>query len=508
MQRDRERQRGEDRGALHCALHFPALPLDVYARAAPADMHARPFVVDTGGHVPRIVSANAAARMAGIRDDMLLSAAYALAPDLIQQPRDTDAEHGALAQLATFALRFTPAVAIVAPGALVAEIGASLKLFGGRGRIVSRLAAGCARLGFDVRAAVAPTPLAALALARAGASEPVESKSALTAALAPLSLAHFEVDEATRATLAAAGVHTFGAAERLPRDGLARRFGPALVRMLDRAAGRVADPREAYVPPPRFASKLELPASVDDVEALGFAVHRLVQELAAWLLARGLGVTSMSLVLSHEHALVRHRDSPLTEARFALGAPSRTPRHLMHVLRERLSRLALPAPVAALTLSSDDVAPLAGRTLGLLPGEQGQLPEVPLLDRLRARLGDDAVRFVVAHDEHRPERAMRALPHAGPTAHARVADRPANLPAAPRPVWLLAEPQPLAEILEREPWVLREGPERIESGWWDGHDVRRDYFVAESPAGEVAWIYRDHRYGTDDGEWFLHGVFA
>jgi protein ImuB len=79
---------------------------------------------------------------------------------------------------------------------------------------------------------------------------------------------------------------------------------------------------------------------------------------------------------------------------------------------------------------------------------------------------------------------------------------------APRPVWLLAQPQPLAALLETQPWVLREGPERIESGWWDGRDVRRDYFVAESPAGEVAWIYRDHRRGTDDGEWFLHGLFA
>ncbi len=39
-------------------------------------------------------------------------------------------------------------------------------------------------------------------------------------------------------------------------------------------------------------------------------------------------------------------------------------------------------------------------------------------------------------------------------------------------------------------------------------DVRRDYFVAESPQGEIMWIYRDHRYGIDDGEWFLHGVFA
>ena len=82
------------------------------------------------------------------------------------------------------------------------------------------------------------------------------------------------------------------------------------------------------------------------------------------------------------------------------------------------------------------------------------------------------------------------------------------LPVAPRPLWLLGEPQPLAALLERQPWVLREGPERIESGWWDGRDVRRDYYVAENPNGEIVWIYRDHRYGTDDGEWFLHGVFA
>jgi protein ImuB len=78
----------------------------------------------------------------------------------------------------------------------------------------------------------------------------------------------------------------------------------------------------------------------------------------------------------------------------------------------------------------------------------------------------------------------------------------------PRPAWLLAEPAPLADALAREPWILRDGPERIESGWWDGTDVRRDYYVAESPRGELCWIYRDHRYGVDDGEWFLHGLFA
>ena len=79
---------------------------------------------------------------------------------------------------------------------------------------------------------------------------------------------------------------------------------------------------------------------------------------------------------------------------------------------------------------------------------------------------------------------------------------------APRPLWLAPEAEPLAAGLEAAPWILRDGPERIESGWWDGRDVRRDYFVAENPRGETVWIYRDHRYGADDGEWFLHGYFA
>ena len=49
------------------------------------------------------------------------------------------------------------------------------------------------------------------------------------------------------------------------------------------------------------------------------------------------------------------------------------------------------------------------------------------------------------------------------------------------------------------------GPERIETGWWDGEPVRRDYFVAANPAGETYWVYRERR---DPAAWYLHGVFA
>ena len=80
--------------------------------------------------------------------------------------------------------------------------------------------------------------------------------------------------------------------------------------------------------------------------------------------------------------------------------------------------------------------------------------------------------------------------------------------AAPRPLWLLDEAQPLGGVLETKPWILRDGPERIESGWWDGRDFRRDYFVAENPRERSGLDLSRSPYGTDDGEWFLHGYFA
>ena len=486
---------------LWACLLFPSLPLDVFARAQAPDGAARPFVVGSGGHYPRVVAADAHARAAGIREGQLVSAALAFAPELVLRDRDGDAEARALAQLATWALTFTPAACVAPPDAVLADIGGSARLFGGLPRLAARLVGGAHALGYAARLAIAPTAGAALLLARAGRAQPVTDVDALPAALADIPLALLDIDDAARTTLRDAGVTTFGEAAALPRDGLARRFGKALVVALDHALGTAPDPRPPFVPPPCFASRLDLPAPVHDAEALGFGVQRLVQELCAWLGARGLGVTRLTLTLAHERH-VRQRGVPATVVPFALGAPARAPAHVLCVLRERLARVALPAPVEAIALASDATAPLPGRSLGLLPGDAAVAVDVPLLDRLRARLGDDAVLRVAVHAEHRPEFAVRDAA----LGSARGAQAP--VPDALRPVWLLAEPQPLAHLVETQPWVLRDGPERIESGWWDGRDIRRDYFVATTPAGEAAWIYRDHRYGIDDGEWFLHGLFA
>jgi protein ImuB len=56
----------------------------------------------------------------------------------------------------------------------------------------------------------------------------------------------------------------------------------------------------------------------------------------------------------------------------------------------------------------------------------------------------------------------------------------------------------------RERIAAHWGPERIETLWWRGPSVRRDYYRIATAAGSQHWIFRR----LDDGQWFLHGIFA
>jgi protein ImuB len=151
-------------------------------------------------------------------------------------------------------------------------------------------------------------------------------------------------------------------------------------------------------------------------------------------------------------------------------------------------------------LEVDEVVPLAGRNLGLLL-EQGK-PRGDwerLVERLRARLGSEAVHGIAVRSEHRPEFASTAVDSDASSL---------ELDFGERPVWLLDRPKPLAEIGARPhhegPLELLAGPERIESGWWDGNNVARDYFVARMQNEALVWIYRER----GGGGWYLHGLFA
>ncbi|MCL4802302.1 MAG: DNA polymerase Y family protein [Burkholderiales bacterium] len=506
------------------AISLPQLPLEILGAPTP-----EPCAVAQDGRI-LVCDARAAAR--GVAPGHTLAAAGALAPNLAVRARDPAGETEALLALAGWAAQFTPSVALELASAqparfagvpffsaLSLEVSASLRLFGGLAPILAALRQGLDAMGFTACIACAPTAKSAIWLARAGRETALDS-ARLAAGLEDLPVRLLDCDADTLAALAAIGAETIGDLERLPRDGVARRFGRGLLEEIDRALGRRPDPRTFFTPPPRFHARLELAAEVSQAEMLVFAARRLVVQLAGFLAARAGGVRRLVLRLFH-------RDAPATEVAIGLVAPSRDAEHFTRLARERLATVGLRAPVRAITLAAADIEPLAGEPRALFGGAVGGAADdwAQLVERLRARLGAAAVHGVAAVPDHRPERASRrSEPARGQPAPARrqssaaapregyAAGPPRCIPGAPRPFWLLPQPRPLAEIdsvpHHGGPLALLAGPERIESGWWDGDDVARDYFIAQTPDRALVWIFRPRPSGPDGVNWYLHGLFA
>lgn len=495
---------------LWLALLLPELPLQVYTRSG-IDA---PLAVVAGHPRPCVIATSPQARALGVEPGQGVAAALAIAPALQLQARTPALETETLAEVACWAGAYSPRISLVPPDAVLLEIESSLKLFGGACAIADAIHEGLARLGLQASLATAPTPLAARWFAR--------TRPGMNDALLPGWQADLDslpltvladgtgVAPATLELLAGVGVRTLGEIALLPRAALARRQATAVIETLSRARGDIPDPQPWFQPPVQYAHRLALPAPVCETEALAFAARRLFAGLAAWLARRHAAVDQCVLELVHE----RH---PATRVTIVSGDPCRDDSRLVLLAREHLARLELVAPVEELRLLADAPQAFAPQPDDLF-GRPGQARDsaMLLLDRLRARLGADAIHLLDTRADHRPEvawaRKTATLPSASPfpspfpsplpsPSPTRTASAGAKRAHPKRPLWLLPDPRPLAPGVV----TLLEGPERIEGGWWDQADIRRDYYLARGPDDALWWIFEDL---DPPGAWYVHGYFG
>ena len=425
--------------------------------------------------------------------------------------------HG-LERLAVRAQRFTPRVSLVPPDGLVLEVKGSLHLFKGVEGLSRALANEGVAMGLNPQLALAPTPLAAIVAARVGKPFVVMDMARLVGQLTPLSLMALRWPQETLERLACMGVRTIGQALRLPRAGFARRFGTQQLATLDRLTGRNPDLRDRFHDRERFRRRRELTYELENHTAILAALAPLLTDLGKFLEARQCGVMALECLLRHRHA-------PPTSCVLRLATPLADVRRLTELLGERLKVLTLPEPVRTCELRSSS---LVSRVLSSnhiwQPGEHGggagaEAPE--LIERLRARLGPEAVYGLQVLPGHRPENAWGAtepveVRRGGGRANAsgaqkRAAPEVAQVPwpAFRRPTWLLPAPKLLSERdglpRRRGPLRLLGEPDRIETGWWDGGDIARDYYTALDIHGVRLWIFRER---NPPHRWYLHGVFG
>jgi protein ImuB len=470
------------------AIHLPELALQVFLRGS-----ASPEVLAvTEGR--RVLAASTAAQALGVHAGLGVATAQAVAPDLVLKPRNDDSERAALHEIALWAGQFTPQISLAPPDGVLLETAASLRLFGGMTALWQRIETGLTDLGFAARIACAPTPLAAALLARAGHNGHAD-KSQVAAALATLPIGLLDLDGEVEDTLSAIGARSLGDCLRLPRASLARRCGPGLLQTLDRALGQASDPRPWFIAPASFAARAELGWPTESTEPVLFIARRLLAGLAGFLTARHGGIERFDIELEHEAR-------PPTRLAIELASRGRDERRFLDVLREHLARLTLDAPVLAVRLAAAEIHDLAGLSRDLFDdGRRSRDACARLLENLRARLGDELVSGVRAVPAHRPEFAWA---NAEPGLRQKLESL-----CGSRPLWLLEPPQALPESDGGPRWdgpvALLTGPERIESGWWDGSDCCRDYYVGSGPRHELLWLFRERH---QPGGWFLHGLFA
>lgn len=463
---------------------FPQLALDGVQRVHPEPE--QPLVLLAGTPQRRVLqTVNDAARAQGLRPGQSLTAAHALAKSFASAEYDPAEIERYQQFLAAWAYQFSSQVSLYYPRALLFEIESSLGLFGPWPRFEARLRKELTELGFRHRIVAAPNPVAARVLANIKDGLAVQDDG-LMQALAPLPIDRAGLDPQAATALSRMGLRTLAQVQALPRHTLARRFEASLLKHLDALAGQRPLGLAFYQPPDRFDVRIELNFDVQSHQALLFPLRRLTGDLSAFLCGRDSGVQRFDLHLEHAQA-------PDSVIKVGLLSAEREPAMLFELARGRLEQVQVTSPVRGFRLVAQDLPVFVPQRQDLFDDRPQQtLPWEQLRERLRARLGDEAVQGLRFHADHRPECAWQAAADKNPCP---------TLNTVQRPGWLLSEPTLLGE----QGVQILMGPERIESGWWDGADIRRDYYLIQTRAGQQGWAFRT--VGQGEGLW-LQGWFA
>lgn len=481
----------------------------------------------------RISALDERAEALHLKRGMGIADARAMHPSIDIVEADPEADRRLLEGLADWCDRYTPLVALDGADGLYLDVTGCTHLFGGERAMLDDILARFFQQGFDVRAGLAATPGAAWAAARFCGDRIVPSGEE-EALLAPLPLAALRIEADIRASLESVGLRTAGAVMAALRAPLARRFGATLLLRLDQALGRLDEAVSPRLP----VAPLSVERHLAEPVVLTAEIERLVEMLAVTLKIdlerRGEGARMLALLLFRVDGAV---------IRIAVGTsrPLREPKLIQRLFHERLTALEQDIDagygfdlvrLSVLAAAAFDMqqADLTGET------EDDGADIALFADRIRARLGDNAVLKAVAVESHLPERAVATIPFSEApqrTTPPKRSDRkdappPTTIFPPERPIRLFRSPEPIevpaTEMPEGPPMNFRwrralyrvaraEGPERIAPEWWQKGEEdapTRDYFRIEDSDGRRYWLYRQGLYGAGQPSprWFMHGVFA
>jgi len=492
----------KEKEELWLCFYFPDISLSLVSNIN--DKNIPQAVIEEVGTSVCIHTFNHFSSEFGVSENMTLNAAYALCPELKTFTRDKNKEILEMSRLADWLQKFTSHVHIVSVNKILLEIKGSLVYFSGLNSMISTIEQDFSKnYPFSYQISVSPTPLGSQLLAEFfGEKVIAEDKETLRPLLAQMPIDYLlNSDLKLLKRLNKTGIKIIQDLWRLPRDGLARRFGVELLKKLDKLAGNASDLRLIHQLPLKFEAFTELPMETANQEIIIRGAIGLFEKLVVFLRQHDTGIVKLKITLKHL--------KNTTDIVLYFRQMTRTASHLTALFSEKMERTRLTAPVIELTLIVDEILPFVAVNPMLFDdvnfSEKGHAVDLDwenTLEQLQNRLGSHAVKYLQAIDDVHPDYAWRYQSDI-------LVTQDAGSPM--RPLWLLMTTKSLS-VENNLPYYfgilsLLQGPERIETGWWREGDeqIARDYYIVFNEKVGYLWIYRDLK---KNGQWYLHGFFG
>lgn len=460
-------------------LHFPTLQLD----ALYAEQSKQPLIIVEDTRF-KVVQCNGAAKEQGIQIGMGLGSASALCQQLQVHPYDEKVEQKTLLDIAQWLYMVTSDIVLFPPQGILLKVTDMLSLYGGLETYWQHVSHHLNKLQLSFHFATGFSPFSAMLLAKSGSHFVTHDKEEISERIQRYPLTATELDNKQVETLSRVGVTHLHQLLELPMQDIARRFDIDLVNYVGRLMGQFKHPMSFYHPPEHFQSYMELLFDIENIQWLEKPLAKLLDKLELFLTLRNQVAYELTLTLHQRD----HIDNSIT---FTSACGDYLAKRWMNLCQLTLESIKLDAPVQGLTLNLARSGELESRSQDIFAGHKGQQSELELISMLQAKLGQERIRKVAMSDDPRPERATllcaaEVVIPLKPTIHRL------------RPSFMLQQPEPLAEKVS-----IIQGPERIVTGWWDGDEMTRDYFIARSDAGRWLWVFRNQQM-----QWFLHGLFS
>jgi len=494
--------------SLWLCLRFDQLPLQCLNRSED-----QPVVVLSK---QRVLRANDCAASLGIKEGMGTATVRALADTdaIVLLERNIQAEQQSQAQLCCWAYSITPALYTYREDCLQLEIGGCLTLFKGLDRLLDTVATGTRSRGYRVHCGLASTPKAAWLLSFAERELAMNIEQELDKRLADLPLSLLDEFSGTVDSLRRAGLHTLGDIISLPTAALGRRCGKRFTHFLAQLLGQREDLQPDYQPPKSFNDEYWFGYEVKANAELLPAIQLLLQSLCQFLRNTQLQTDEIEWQL-------RGIDGKLSPITVRSTSSHSYWERWYQLTCIRIDQLQLDGSVEGIALLCPTLRAGELESLDLFNPHNQREPLNSLLDRLRNRLGLQAIEKISCRDEHLPELALHIGTDINDSGHSK------EQHCTQRPFWLMPQPQPLKQYGDHLYWNgalnLVYGPERIEDNWWR-EAASRDYYIAADSSGQHYWIFNDRLAQKQLAQqrlpqrrlpqhrlpqlWYIHGVFA